>query len=232
MLPLSFLLLLSAQVPVVEAPAYPRGVQERAVVGTVRVKNVTRGTAGSGAVVAVQAPYVFVLTAEHVVAGADEIEVAVFTPASYPRPEHRFRAVAVVARSPGVRDLALLRVRPLDPVPAVLPLAPAAAVPRPPFSALTAGCTEGGPPTGQLEAIAAARRVRRQVKGEVGYCWELERPQPAGRSGGPLLDPQGRVLGICIGNNRGRGYFCHVEEVERFLTQNGFRWLLDGPKDQ
>jgi S1-C subfamily serine protease len=48
-----------------------------------------------------------------------------------------------------------------------------------------------------------------------------------GRSGGPLIDQRGFVIGICSGTSDGKGYFTHTHEIHRFLKQNAFDWLAD-----
>jgi hypothetical protein len=63
--------------------------------------------------------------------------------------------------------------------------------------------------------------------------WTHEKPIP-GRSGGGLLDPQtGHVIGVCLarieirGNpSAGRGVFCSLAAIHRFLDAKGYGWLI------
>src|SRR4051794_34530728 len=95
---LSLLLLLPAQVETVPSPTFPRELQVAVTVAAVRVANATKGTAGSGAVVRQDGAFLYVLTAAHVVDGAEEVDVHLFSAASYPKPQQVCRA-KVLARS-------------------------------------------------------------------------------------------------------------------------------------
>lgn len=230
MLSLLLVALTPAQFPVIESTEFPQPLQQTALAATVRVQNLTQRNNGSGVIIAVDGPFVYVLTAGHVVRNGERLEVETFTPETYPKATQVFRTVRVEAESQGVKDLALLRVtagakvaQPLQAHPAPQELT------KKNFDALTIGCSKGESPTCQIERVVAAKTVRREGKGD-GYCWEVDRPQVQGRSGGPLLDRKGRLIGICSGNSGERGYFCHLREVDDFLKDKGFRGLLAAAK--
>jgi len=229
MLSLLFLALAPAQFPVVSSAEFPREVQEAALAATVRIQNLTTRMNGTGAIVGVEGPFVYVLTAGHVIRGGDEFQVEIFSPKTYPGAKDGFRNVKVEAESQGVKDLALLRVAVGEKVARPIRLAPLAEVKnkKRSFDALTVGCGKGEAPTCEVVTVEAAKEVRRDTKGEKALCWEIGRPQVAGRSGGPMLDAQGRLIGVCSGNNKDRSYFCHLKEVEDFLTAKRVRYLID-----
>jgi hypothetical protein len=41
-----------------------------------------------------------------------------------------------------------------------------------------------------------------------------------------LIDRQGRVIGVASGVNDGKGYYCHVEEISRWLKSTDFAFLV------
>lgn len=65
--------------------------------------------------------------------------------------------------------------------------------------------------------------------------WTREKPIP-GRSGGGLLDPEsGQLIGVCLARidvqsdpAAGRGIYCSLEAIHRFLEARGYGWLVTG----
>jgi S1-C subfamily serine protease len=230
MLALVLLTLAADPFPVVAAPEFPATMQQAALAATVRIQNLSQRTNGSGSIVAVDGPFVYILTAGHVIRGGEQLEVETFTAASYPKTAQVFRTVRIEAESQGVKDMALLRVTAGEKVAQPLQVHPTPAeLNRKNFDALTVGCDKGDAPTCQVERVVTAKTVRREGKGE-GYCWEVDRAQVQGRSGGPLLDRKGRLIGICSGNSGERSYFCHLRDIETFLNDKGFRGILTAAK--
>ena len=233
MLPLALtcLVLAPGAIETIDSPDFPRPAQEAAVTATVRVTNLTTRGRGSGAVIGRGGPFVYVLTANHVVEGAERVEVATFSARSYPRPEAVSPSAKVLARS-AEADLAVLRFAAPGPPPGSLRVCPPALVPAGrDFPALGVGCPERVP-TCVADVVRVKRRVRRPgAEGAAAY-WETERPVVRGRSGGPLVDRRGYLIGVAGGTNADRGYYSHPEEIHAFLRRNGLKWLYEDAQDK
>lgn len=206
---------------------FSRARQEAAVTATVRVVNVTTDAEGCGALVGRGGPFVYVLTANHVVDGAEELAVTTFSARSYPKPANVSRSARVLARDEAA-DLAVLRLPAADAPPGCLKICPPGRVPRGSgFAGLSVGCTGDEPPACRLETVRGKRKVRKPGVDGSAWYWETGREPAKGRSGGPLLDKGGYLVGVCSGASAGKGYYSHPEEVQRFLKQNGLRWLYE-----
>ncbi len=226
MIGLACLLLLPGEIETVDTPDFSKEVQTAAVCATVRVVNRVQNVAGTGVVLGRKGPAVYILTACHVIQGAGRLEVATFSPSTYPTPARRYHSVQVVAQASDTRDLALLRVVTDDPLPA-LKFCPARLVPTGVgFKGLTVGCADGKAPTCSVDEVVGTKRVRRESQLRAATFWEVARDQDDGRSGGPLVDKNGRLLGVCSGNSKDKSYYCHPDEVRGFLKESSFEWLL------
>jgi S1-C subfamily serine protease len=211
----------------IDSPDFSRARQEAAVAATVRVVNPATDDEGSGALLRRSGPFAYVLTADHVVRGADELTVCTFSARSYPKPEHVCRSARVLARDEAA-DLALLRMPAAEAPPGWLRVCPPSAVPaRTGFAALGVGCTADDPPTCRSETVRGRRKVRKPSVDGSAWYWETGQAPAKGRSGGPLLDPRGYLIGVCSGASEGKGYYSHPEEIHRFLKANGLRWLYE-----
>ena len=76
--------------------------------------------------------------------------------------------------------------------------------------------------------MVLARRVVRRPGGALGVFWETESAPVGGMSGGPLLDREGAVIGVCsaVSLANGRGYFTHADEILAALAGSDHRWLV------
>jgi S1-C subfamily serine protease len=226
---LLFVLALSfGEIETVTSKDFPKAVQASAVTATVRVKNVSTDTDGSGTLVGRSGAFVYILTAHHVIDRAEKLEISVYSARSYPRAEHVYKSAEVLARS-SESDLALLRLVTRDALPDGLKICPPNRAPEEKkFPVLSVGCPAGGAPTCLVDVVKDRRRVRKGTQKTDVSSWETASGPAAGRSGGPLLDRGGRLIGVCSGTSEGKGYYTDLEEIHRFLKRNGVRWLYEG----
>jgi S1-C subfamily serine protease len=221
------LLWLPGQVETIPSPDFSKELQQSAVVATVEVVNIRRHGVGSGAILGRSGPHVYVLTAAHVVQDADEVSVNTFSKTSYRKPEGTHRA-KVVARSDR-DDLALIRYFSGDAAPGVLKICPDRAAPDGKgFAALSVGCSSKKAPTCQAVSVAGKKLARKQGDKTAAWYWQLEEGLAKGRSGGPLLDKQGRIIGVASLVSGGRSYCCHLDAIHELLRANGLRDLAEG----
>ena len=215
-----------AQIKPIDAPNFPAEAQERAVAATVRLKNTTQACDGSGVLVGRIGPVVYVLTAAHIADKDDKLTVSIFTKDSYPKPAHEYMGELIARQEE--QDLAVIRFTTSDELPGFARPYPPAKIPdAKDFPALTVGCDDGAAPTCVAVAVAGKKRVRRRAGEETALVWEIKSPPKPGRSGGPLLDREGRLLGVCSGAADGKGYYAHAEAIYAFLKQNGLEVLAD-----
>jgi S1-C subfamily serine protease len=130
------------------------------------------------------------------------------------------------------RDLAILRVK----IESGLEFESVQVVPNAhskniPSFAYSAGCSEGKFPTVLPERIIGCGRFRPSKSGAPNAVvsatmWTTNSPQQTGRSGGPLLDVNGRLLGIALGKEGTTGYYCHSGEIADYLLDDGPKGLV------
>jgi S1-C subfamily serine protease len=216
-------LLLAADSPT--ADDFPASARKAAIAATVRVAIPETGGLGSGVVVRRSGPHVYILTAAHVVGKARQTEVHVPQPGKAGKPRAYRGALVLAASASG--DVAILRLPASAGLPEPVPLAPAAAGAKVPALALSVGWATGDAPTALSEVVRRKVLITRPGETTSVWCWETRRRQARGRSGGPLLSPAGRVIGLASGHDGEWGYYTHLEEIQRFLKRNGLGWLYE-----
>lgn len=174
---------------------------------------------GTGVVVGAKDGFAYLLTANHV-AVSDRVEVEFSSRAAFPKPAWYGDGATVVARWPDP-DVALVRFPVGKRDAPTLRLAPAWQRPKAfPAGAGSVGIVGGAEP----EEIRGKEFVRREGKGPA-FFWRTEAPPRPGRSGGPLLDPRGRVIGVAVAVRAGAGYYAHHDEILAALKRDGYGWL-------
>ncbi|MFV2070131.1 MAG: trypsin-like peptidase domain-containing protein [Pirellulales bacterium] len=204
---------------------FPPAIVQRAMTATVAVTGPQGRWVASGVVVGVRQPFVYVLTAWHTVARSPKIDVTTFSVDTYPATTGGPYVAAVIAQAPRA-DVALLRFTTDDAMPGLLPICRPDRVPNAKgLVALSVGCDRGRP-TVQSETVVDKKQVRIRDDAPSAWIWEVEGEVAHGRSGGPLVDARGCVLGIASGASQGKGYFAHTDEIMRMLREHGLAWLV------
>ncbi|HEY1343153.1 MAG TPA: serine protease [Bryobacteraceae bacterium] len=199
----------------------------KAVTATVRIVNRTDRSEGTGVIVGQEKGAVYILTAAHVVARADRLEISTFSRDSYPRPLTSYEKTEVVAQTRDIRDLALVRVPTEDRAPATMPFCPLRQLPAAGgFESLSVGCGASKAPISLLENVQKEKRIRRPPGRDTALFWETAIGQPAGRSGGPLINKRGELIGLASGSSEGKGYYCHGAEIHAWLKGGKFAFLV------
>ena len=203
---------------------------ESPVAATPRLRAGDRAAA-TAVVLARDGNSLYLLTAEHALDNnVGEWAFDFFADETAKKPSFTVRGAQVLMRKP-VADFALLRVEvEADRVVAALPLAAPGSISKKfPFDATSVGCSLGDAPTTERENMLAKRlAVRRED--EVAFFWQAEKAQTAGRSGGPLLNDDGQVIGICAATSLGKGYYVHPSEIHAELKTAGYDWLWKGDR--
>jgi S1-C subfamily serine protease len=205
-------------------PSVTANWRESAPLAVVRWIHPLRGHLGCGVIVGVSPTGFDVITANHVLPTADFCQLVwrqVSAPGQLPQ-ERVTRSFQIMEQDPAT-DLAYVRVSLSNTLAHRLSLAPATpAIAQPPASQWTVVQFSDA---GQLELRAVQGIVRQAAKRSsdappVSY-WRLNSPSVAGMSGGPLLDDQGRLIGIASGNSHDQAFYADDRELARFFSKAG-----------
>jgi S1-C subfamily serine protease len=195
-----------------------------------------KGGTGTAVVIGRSNDEIYLLTAEHVTRNSSDLKLEFFERATYPKVSRieRYGSVVEDFSNP---DFAVLKF-PLSKKEYRYPevrLATVAERPkRFPFNGMTIGCSNGSPPTCEAVTVVAKRLARRLNDQEIAFFWETEQIPSPGRSGGPIFDGTGRLIGICSATTGGKGFYTHLDEILAGLKEKKLVWLLgeESPKKQ
>jgi S1-C subfamily serine protease len=190
--------------------------QAKLVAGSVRVMNAATRVDGTGAVVGRVGPVAYVLTAAHLVEGERDVRVSELGAAAQGQPF--LVADVIAAKSAAGLDLAILRVS--DPAKRFVTCLPVAdgTTNRAGAPVRSIGSLDGKPAV-RVEPSVEFVLVRKNDK--TFRFWKSASAAEPGRSGGALVDRDGKLLGICSGSHRDFGYFVHAAEIHDLLKQAG-----------
>jgi S1-C subfamily serine protease len=219
----------------VNVNVFPRAQQEAALAATVGI--VHTATSGEGTAVVVKYDkakgVAYLLTAAHVVPPGDDanrVSLEFYSPKTFPNVV--LKTVGYVAYRMAEDDIAVVEAAIKDaPEIGVVRICPKSQLPTPEklhVPVLTVGC-DGPKRTPRLATDTVLNKVTVQKpNGTKVLCWETEHPPQQGRSGGPLIDKRGYLMGICSGTERNRGYYTYIVRIQQALAGAGYGWLVEG----
>jgi S1-C subfamily serine protease len=220
----------------VDNPQFSKAQQQVAYEATARIYHDSSRSAGTAVVIARKDGKVYLLTAAHLVPNKAEpgreqnirnVEIHLYNATNSDKVTHA--DALIVARMPD-RDIAVLEVleTKLANPPTAVPLCPLQERDlKTPFAAMTIGANDG-PPEIVVDQVKRKPVVNVPNRGEALY-WEADIPQVMGRSGGPMIDSRGYVIGIASGTQHGKGYYVSIDEIRSSLRNEGLAWLYEKP---
>jgi len=218
----------------VESKEFPRAKQEAALAATAGIVHTETGGEGAAVVVKYdkQRSVVYLLTAAHIVPPGQEgngVKLEFYSPKTFPKVDRTIEG-SVLVRLP-TQDIAVIQALMKDPGGvSALKMCPPDQLPKGEqvkLTVLTVGCDGANRTPKLLTDILLRKNVPVKPSGDKVLCWETQLPPEVGRSGGPLIDQKGYLLGICSGSENKRGYYTHVLEIQRALRAAGVGWLVD-----
>jgi len=224
------LVLLTPPGPTVPDGPVSAGTQWAVLQGTARVSNGESGAAASAVCLGTSGRFSYFLTASHAVPKGHARLYEFFTKESYPKPSHTYSGGEVVVRMDDP-DLALVKVTTgVGAPPSVRVAGPGQRPKRYPFYAISIGCPAFSPPLARGERVTGKTLVHRSEDGDA-FFWKVASPPVGGMSGGPLVDAEGRLIGVCSATQGGVGYYTHLDEILAGLRRHQYGWLLDQAND-
>ncbi len=222
----TFLLLIPGQM--IESKDFPKDLQMKSVAATVRIVNRDNLSEGTGVILGHDDKGIYVLTANHLITRNARFDVSTYSEKTYPKVLNKYQEVKVLAQSRDVRDLALIRLDTQDRPPARAPFCPMRQLPgRGTFEAMSVGCGARAAPICLVENIIKEKRINRPPGRDTARFWVAAIAQMPGRSGGPLLNKRGELIGLASGASEGKGYYTHSAEIQAWLKEVKFAFLLE-----
>jgi serine protease Do len=222
-----FLLFGCCTFPLLETKDFSADLQRSTLAATVRVVENEKKSFGSGVLIGVRENQGYILTARHTITSRGRFEVQFFTEESYPKAAFSVVASRVIHENSDA-DLALLTID-LSDKKFPSPLSVAMESPKEKeFSCLSCGGSLGESPTIET-AVVRNRILLQRPNNSSAFFWQTKEAPVKGRSGGPLINTDGKVIGIASGEQEGQGYYTHLDEIRTWLrkTDEGkWRWLI------
>jgi hypothetical protein len=191
------------------------------------VSRVPEEAFATGVVVAFREQWAYILSAQHASNGTRR-QFHFYTAESMPGAVLEIKSAGQVVVMDKTADMVLYKVEwpeTADWKPKPIPMAkPGDRPKRFPFDAMSIGCSEGRLPTARNELIQA-KRLGSKTDTDVAFFWETKLAPKPGRSGGPLLDRDGKLIGLCAASKDNVGYYSHLDEIQSALLINGHDWL-------
>ena len=215
-----------ATFPILESKEIPETVQRSVLAATVQILNPEAKKEGSGVLIGIREGQGFILTARHVVAEARQWEVRFFEDESYPKSVLRVGKTSLLIQNQDA-DLALLRVdlKGVKNLPKPLKIRKEALKEKE-FLAFSSGGSGTASPTLEPLQIQGRKLLTRPDRSSA-FFWQSREAPEEGRSGGPLVDLRGNLIGICSGKQEEKGYYTALEEIRSWLEKSDHAWILE-----
>jgi S1-C subfamily serine protease len=222
----SLALLSPADVP----PEVPRSVRLDGFNATVRVTDPATDMVGTGAVIASKDGFTYIVTAAHLLTRDSAPTVETFSATKPTEADATFEKCTVLFRTTD-SDLAVVRLPAGKRIWSSLAIAPAAVTKGALERGWAIGCDDGKAPRLEDVAILNTKLVRKS-DGENAKFWQTKGKTVGGRSGGPLLDAKGRLLGVCSGTQGDESYYAHADEIRKALREQRLQWIYAEKTDR
>jgi hypothetical protein len=220
----------------VQSDRFTEAQQKAAFGATVAIYHDPSRSFGTAVIVGRKDSCTYLLTAAHLVpkdkpvAGRenedmDKVGLTFYPMANSQKPIED--SARVVARMPN-EDLAVLKASLPDhhAIARICPNEREKKIIQLPIEVMTVGAVLDNPPEIKIDWVRDKKFINKP-DGTSAIYWEADIPQPIGRSGGPMIDARGYVIGIASGTQHKKGYYTHLDEIIRALHREGYDWLTE-----
>ncbi len=199
---------------------FSRAVQWAALQSTVKV---SKGQAiGSGTIVGKDRYSVWILTAAHVVDNSGKLRITYYWWDGQNRPSGNAEKSVVAIDKTG--DCALIRMQRIGQCPPARPICPVSQRMNPDrLPVLSVGGDGGGNP--DCWTAWSYGHGFRHTNYSSSVFTIVGREPIGGRSGGPLFDTRGYVIGVCVASGGGEGMFATLNNIHRVCDKANASWL-------